>query len=416
MVKSSNRRPPSTGMPRSSVSIQGLLKCRRLAPFFITVMMGSQYWFPQWLSAQMLHPSDDPEAITRSMILTGTNGTQENEKYLAEILFSTHVRRPKEDAAVPLGETETPEINNVLERKIGEKETKRQDDHLLQVGRIHDSSNATSTARSTRMQKEAEAEIDPLKVCFVTAEFSDRVEDADILPVVQADMRTFPPRHFCFTNMEDLQAEGWEKIVLVDAELPYKRQITKSRWPKFMGWQHNRLQHCQIIFYGDAYLMNPINETIWLNMARQIKASDVGLMQNKQIGVLPNNGPIRELRRNAKSGKDSVETAKYTIAWLENQTDYNSKKQTPVYKNAQFGYNPSNPRFRNFVTEFWGEYSKEKGSWRDQSYWSYFLSRHGIVPIGFPANGHRSHGKVGKQGHNGHVYVPRNKTVVVVKR
>jgi hypothetical protein len=331
----------------------------------ILVMLASTFWYLPQTS------TDGTDGSNSSGITGITEATRENEHEPHTVEAAAHVSQVK------LPETET----NHVAKDV--------------------------TTRAMSMQQNQQ--VDPLNMCFVTAEFSERVQDADILPVVQADMRTVPPRHFLFTNMEQLQVDGWDKIVLTDADFPdkYKRQITKSRWPKFMGWQHPRLQHCQIIFYGDAYMMNPVNETVWRNMAKQVRESDAGLMQGRQPGIGPRNGPIKELTKNARVGKDSFETANYTIAWLLNQTDY--KQRTPVYKNAQFGYDPSNPRFRNFVTEFWGEYSKEMGSWRDQAYWAYFLSKHGMKPIGFPDNGHTSHGEGGKQGHNGHIYDLRSK-------
>jgi hypothetical protein len=249
-------------------------------------------------------------------------------------------------------------------------------------------------------------DLDPTKMCFVTSEFSDSVEDADILPVVPDDMRTTPGRHFVFTNLEDLPALGWDKIVLQkdDAELShFQRQITRSRWPKFMGWQHAKLQHCQVIFYGDAYFMNPVNASVWMDFGRRIRASDVGLMQDKQVGRRIKDGPIRELEHAVDIKKLSWEAANYTIQWLRNRTDYQTR--TRVYKNALFGYDPANAKFQAFVTEFWQEYSKEAGSWRDQPYWAYFLSRHNMRPISFPVNPPK--GVRGKQGHNGHVYVQK---------
>jgi hypothetical protein len=243
--------------------------------------------------------------------------------------------------------------------------------------------------------------INPDNICIVTAEFSKTVEDADVLPIVEKSMRRDPPRHFAFTNLESLPVDGWERIVLTDADVPYKRMITKSRWPKFLGWMHPQLKHCQIIFYGDAYFMNPTNETFLMNMAMEIRASDVGLMQDKQPGRRDFNGPIKELQHTAAVGKLSWKAANYTIAWLQNQTDF--RKRTRVYKNARFGYDPSSKRYRDFVLDFWNEYSKEVGSWRDQPYWAYFLRKHKMKPLRFP--GRLQQGAKGVKGHNGHVYV-----------
>jgi hypothetical protein len=138
-------------------------------------------------------------------------------------------------------------------------------------------------------------------------------------------------------------------------------------------------------------------------MAQQIKDSDVGIMQEKQPGRRDWGGPIRELLGTAKIGKLSHEAANYTIAWLRNQTDYQHK--TRVYKNALFGYDPTNERFKNMVLDFWNEYSKEVGSWRDQPYWAYFLKKHNMTPLPFPTTTYPEMGSGGKKGFNGHIYV-----------
>jgi hypothetical protein len=263
------------------------------------------------------------------------------------------------------------------------------------------STTATATPKSENATTQQDTQL-----CFVTSEFSKTVEVADVLPTIPESMRAAPGRHFAFTNQAGLKADGWQKIILNDTEWPiadYSRQITKSRWPKFMGWQHSALQHCEVVFYGDAHFMNPINETVWMSMANSIKASDVGLMQDKQVGRRDQDGPVKELQHNARIQKDSWETANYTIDWLRNQTDY--KRNTRVYKNALFGYDPSNPRFQAFVEEFWQEYSREAGSWRDQPYWAYYLSKHNIKPLKIPKVAPM--GKKGVQGHNGHVYVQK---------
>lgn len=251
--------------------------------------------------------------------------------------------------------------------------------------------------------------MDEMKLCFVTSEFSETVDEADRLPVLDTTMIRNPPRHFLFTNLPSLAAvagDGWNKIVL--RNLPYRRVITQSRWPKFLAWQHPELQkqECQVIFYLDAYLCNPINETAWQQMAKIIVHSPVGLMQAKQIGSnnKPVKGPIVELKKNARMGKVSWATANATIEWLRNQRQYRGRiGQIPVYKNAIFGYEPGNQKFRSMVQDFWQEYSKESGSWRDQSYWAYFLFKHDMRPLKFPFS--PPVGPKGERGHNGHIYV-----------
>jgi hypothetical protein len=245
-----------------------------------------------------------------------------------------------------------------------------------------------------------------LQLCFVTCEFSESVQDADSIPKQDATMIRDPPRHFLFTNLEDLDLEqGWTKIM--QTEFPYKRLITQSRWGKFVGWKHKLLQHCQVIFYVDAYLLHPVNESAWQEMGRLIVESDVGLMQGRQIGNnrIPVKGPVVELKRNARIGKVSWEAANYTIEWLRSRPDFQFRN-TPVYKNALFGYDPRNPTFRVMTDAFWEEYSKEAGSWRDQPYWAYFLTKYQMTPLQFPFD--PPLGDQGSRGHNGHIYVVQN--------
>jgi hypothetical protein len=274
--------------------------------------------------------------------------------------------------------------------------------------RVPPLTNVNSSSTTTLLN--ASDENHPIQICFVTCEFSKSVEDADHLPLLEPTMIRNPPRHFVFSNLPNLHTHtGWKLILQTD--LPYKRMITQSRWGKFLGWQHEALLHnnCQIIFYGDAYYLNPVNETAWQSMARQILKSkdDVGgLMQAKQIGSnhKPVKGPVVELRKNARMGKVSWAMANATIDWLRNQSDYKPMGQTAVYKNALFGYNPNNPVFRTMVVDFWKEYSKERASWRDQPYWAYFLSKHQMTPLKFPIVPPPM-GPGGARGHNDHIYV-----------
>ena len=264
---------------------------------------------------------------------------------------------------------------------------------------------SSTSSNHTTVTSSAKTRINNVDICFVTAEFSESIQLADQVPLLaDPTMMRNPTRNFIFTNLPNYSTpQGWERIVLSD--LPYKRMITMSRWPKFLGWQHPRLAgKCQIIFYGDAYLLNPQNESAWQCMAQLILDSEVGLMQNKQMGSnhKPVKGPGVELRKNARIGKVSWESANITIQWLKNQSDY--QLGIPVYKNAIFGYDPSTSKFQSFVNDFWKEYSKEIGSWRDQPYWAYFLFKHHMTPIKFPFDP-LPLGEQGQRGHNDHIYV-----------
>ena len=132
-------------------------------------------------------------------------------------------------------------------------------------------------------------------------------------------------------------------------------------------------------------------------------------MQREQR-FLDGGGPEEEIQKTVGAGKLSQALADKTIAWLRNQSDYNPGSR--VYKNAVFGYDPFNARIQKLTKRFWAEYSKEELSYRDQPFWSYFLSSEGMSPIPFPLISIRMViGAEGEKGFNGHIYWPSEATV-----
>jgi hypothetical protein len=96
----------------------------------------------------------------------------------------------------------------------------------------------------------------PVEVCFIssiyakTAAMADKPGDFKNFELIkQTPPNTF--HFFLYTNLEDLRAPGWHKIIKRD--LPYRRYITQSRWGKFMGWKDPELQWCKTIFYFDGH-------------------------------------------------------------------------------------------------------------------------------------------------------------------
>jgi hypothetical protein len=94
----------------------------------------------------------------------------------------------------------------------------------------------------------------PYEVCFVTSVYSASSETADRLPGIrklQAASPTF--RFFAFSNLPDLEDNGW--IVIDKNFTQYRRFITQSRWPKFMGWKHPTIQGCQVCVNVESRLL-----------------------------------------------------------------------------------------------------------------------------------------------------------------
>jgi hypothetical protein len=94
----------------------------------------------------------------------------------------------------------------------------------------------------------------PYEVCFVTSVYSASLETADRLPGIRKLQAAAPTFHFfAFSNLPDLEDNGW--IVIDKNFTQYRRFITQSRWPKFMGWKHPTIQGCQVCFNVEPRLL-----------------------------------------------------------------------------------------------------------------------------------------------------------------
>jgi hypothetical protein len=218
------------------------------------------------------------------------------------------------------------------------------------------------------------------EVCFVTASYSSSAENADRPPGVRKLLEANPTfRFFVFTNLPDLDAPGW--TILVNNFTQYKRHITQSRWPKFLGWKHPMIQNnnCQAVFYQDAYC-RPREKFAkkFKSIARQISESQYGIAQNLHEWGM---GPIAEFDRILDKGKDTHSNVLASIAWLRSQPDF--KENCTLYSNQYLAYDPSSVMFRKASQFLWDHYSLENDSWRDQPLWCYVLDKFNITPSDF---------------------------------
>jgi len=229
----------------------------------------------------------------------------------------------------------------------------------------------------------------PYEVCFVTAVYGTDPEFADHPPDVASQRDANPTfRYFAFTNMPDLEAEGWTKIITTAAQhansntaiqIPqhYRRSITKSRWPKFMGWQHPEIARCQAVFYMDGFCgPKSKHSQRYKNLARTIHLSKYGIAQNKHD---KGGGAFQEFDRILHSNKDVRDNVEASKRWMQAQPDFNAN--CTLYANHYIGYDPNSVHWQQATTFFWDRYSQELDSWRDQPLWCYALDRLGIEPI-----------------------------------
>jgi hypothetical protein len=161
-------------------------------------------------------------------------------------------------------------------------------------------------------------------LCFITSIFGANVKHADSPRNVTGIFSNYtsPFDFLLFTNLEDISAPGWTKVVKTD--LPYKRFITQSRWAKFMGWRDEALSHCGTIIYFDGYLRPVNNLSKFHDLAANITKSESGYAAIAHPG-LKKRGMEKLLHRIVKHKKDLLVNVNATHKWLREQPDFHDK-------------------------------------------------------------------------------------------
>ena len=262
---------------------------------------------------------------------------------------------------------------------IGQKESHQHDKEVSRRGfsMMPSSQEGQESATISNIGTTAKTEL-----CFLTSSYSSSVENADKPPGVRKLQEANPTFKFvAFTNLPDLDAPGW--TIVTQTFTRYKRHITQSRWPKFLGWKHPLLQkHCPVVFYLDAYCRPKEKFTNKFKLiAQQLLAAPSdsltgGVAQNLHEWGM---GPLVEFDRILEKGKDTPENVNASIRWLKSQPDFN--ESCTLYSNQYLAYNPSNPTFQKLSQYFWDHYSLEEDSWRDQPLWCYVLHKFGVQPL-----------------------------------
>jgi len=241
-------------------------------------------------------------------------------------------------------------------------------------------------------------------ICFVSSMFSIDVQHCDAIRDISSYRNSGDHiKHYFFTNLEELETPGWDKIIIKN--LPFRRMITQSRWPKFMGWLHPTIKkNCHSIIYSDANIPPkdlPLER--WATLADRAKESASGLLQrpNTRVNSFNKMSVLEELDRLLKNRKDIPQNVYATREWFLAQPDFNDHAKG--YWNMILIYHPSNENFRRLMTSFWAQYSNEETSWRDQPLYRYLVDKLDITPETNDKLRKYFHSKAGKNA-NGHKY------------
>lgn len=229
----------------------------------------------------------------------------------------------------------------------------------------------------------------PTDICFVTSLFSNNpklIEREGPYPIENYNKTDPSFRYYYFTNAHDLPSNGWEVIVMDDMDKSFSRYISQSRWPKFMGFRHYKLQGCKGIIYSDANRPpRDLGSDIWGDLVNQVLNSPSGIMQDKRPG---RQTIFQEMHSIVERKKDIAANIDISKKWFLDQDDFHDNASG--WWNMALIIDPSNVQLQELFTTLWAHYSNEEGSWRDQPLYRYLVDKLDVKPIPLP-NGHSTY-------------------------
>ena len=224
-----------------------------------------------------------------------------------------------------------------------------------------------------------------MKICFISSLFANNYKEAD-KPIKFSKNENYD--YYLFTNLEPSVFDtSWNIIKLEEKyTIKYKKNLTKSRYPKFMVWQYIKNiesnsseffeKKYDIIFYCDGCYY-PKKDIDWEKYGNIIKNCESGILQTQH----PHSHNIfKECDIVVEYKKDTKENMELTKKFFR---DNNAPDNCFMTENTAFGYDPNNKKLTDAFSDFWDIYSEEKLSHRDQPLWGYISWKHNIKPIIF---------------------------------
>ena len=231
-----------------------------------------------------------------------------------------------------------------------------------------------------------------MKICFISSLVADDRSSTDKV----GQFKKFGDHDFyLFTNLTSFKHDTWNVIYLdnnvlntlthiYDEDSDNLKQcminnVYKSRYIKFMGWHYLKNvmnKKYDIIFYCDA-IYSPNERMDWQGTAKKIKECESVLIQ--KFHPLKSN-PYSEAMLCTRCKKHSKQNEEAIINYLKSV----NAKQTRIYENTTFGYDPNNEKITNAFYDFWNIHSTKKLTYRDQPLWGWMCQKHNIKAVNCP--------------------------------
>ena len=249
--------------------------------------------------------------------------------------------------------------------------------------------------------------VTPTDICFVTSLFSNNpklIEREGPYPITNYTNKDSLLKYFYFTNVQDLPTNGWEIVVMKGMEKSLGRFVTQSRWPKFMGFRHYKLQKCKGIIYSDANRPpKNLGINIWEGLVNQVLNSRSGIMQDKR----PSKETIfQEMHSIVQRKKDVAANIDTSKKWFLDQDDFHDEARG--WWNMALVIDPANVQMQELFTTLWAHYSNEEGSWRDQPLYRYLVDKFDVEPLPLPGGHSMYFDRVRSSGKHHHYNADTN--------
>lgn len=225
-----------------------------------------------------------------------------------------------------------------------------------------------------------------MKICFVTAIFTNNVNNTDQPTYFEKDDKF---DYFLFTNQEpSVYKTSWSVVQLTD--LNFLNNVVNSRYPKFMIWDYFAKQNVKydFIFECDAHLI-PKKGMDWEKYASNvINSSNKFKFIQSVHRDKHHKGILYECQAIVKVNKDTETNMLATYNYLKKLNDLyqvNVDFYNPLFfENTVFGYDPNNETTQSVLREFWELYtSVENPTYRDQPLWNFVLLKNNLQPVVF---------------------------------
>ena len=228
-----------------------------------------------------------------------------------------------------------------------------------------------------------------MKICFISSCMYGSGENEHDRAALRGRRPVLPKQFggydfYLFTNVKDFPQTAWNVIYLsnefldkkikADNNKNIKKNIYRSRYPKFMGWEYIKeimKKDYDIIFYCDINIKLYENFD-WQKFGNQIINNDWGLMQSLHPCK---NTAYMDMNAIQRFGIDDM--TKMATFLQENNMDRNYI----ITQNNIFGYNPKNEKILSAFTTFWDIYTTKKLTYRDQPLWGYISWKLNIKPV-----------------------------------